>query len=88
MKVIWNGDNMSRHLHEIAQDISQHWPKMYFGAVPYVKAMFELESINDMYYQDSAEEIVLRFLVNAGTWRGEKAREIKSELRTLLKEVR
>jgi hypothetical protein len=76
---------MSRPIYEIAHDIQEHWPKVYFAAVPYLRAMFYLNDISDRYYYDSAETIVLHFLVNATTWRGEDARRIKAELRALLK---
>jgi hypothetical protein len=76
---------MTRPLHEIAADIRKHWPNMYFGAVPYVDAMSELNTLNDKYYADSASSVVLYFLSNAATWRGEDARRIKAELKSMLK---
>jgi len=75
---------MSRPLSTIAKEIMEDWPKPYFGAVPYVDAMLELDSIHDNYMFDSAESIVLYFLANAQTWKGEKAREIKKELKAML----
>ena len=73
-----------RPLHEIANDIRKDWgAKMYFGARPYVQAMGTLNSIEDNYGMDSGKSIVLYFLANAGTWRGDKAREVKKELKTL-----
>ena len=74
-----------RPLSTIAREIKKDWQKMYFGAVPYVTAMMELNSIKDSYYSDSAESIVLYFLSNASSWRGTKAKEIKLELNTMLK---
>jgi hypothetical protein len=44
-----------------------------------------LSSINDTYYYDSGRTIVLYFLSNASTWKGDKAKEIKSELKAMLK---
>lgn len=76
---------MMRALSEIAADIRKHWPNIYFGAVPYVDAMRELDSIDDMYYADTAEDVVLRFLANAGMWRGADARRIKAELKEMVK---
>ena len=73
-----------RPLYVIAKEIQKDWLKPNFGAVPYLKAMFYLSGINDMYYSDSAREIVIRFLCNAGTWRGETARRIKKELKELI----
>ena len=78
-------NRINRRLHEIADDISAHWPKMYFGAVPYHAAMRSLGSINDTYGLDSAKSIVLYFLSNASTWRGPDARRIKDELKGMVK---
>ena len=72
-----------RPLNVIAREIRKDWQKVYFGAVPYLQAMSTLNSINDSYYQDSAKSIVLYFLGNANSWKGEKAREIKSELKKM-----
>jgi len=74
-----------RSLSVIAREIRRDWKKVYFGAVPYLDAMSCLDSINDNYYMDSAKSIVLYFLSNASTWRGEKAREIKRELNAMCK---
>lgn len=73
-----------RPLYEIAEEIRQDWAKPYFGAVPYLQAMGSLSSVSDNYGWDSGEEIVLRFLSNAGTWRGETARRVKAELKGML----
>ncbi|ACE80011.1 hypothetical protein KI248_gp15 [Mycobacterium phage Phaded] len=75
----------TRPLHVIADDIRRTWPKMYFGAQPYWQAMRDLSSINDSYGCDSAKSIVLYFLSNASTWRGEDARRIKAELKAMVK---
>lgn len=75
----------TRSLASIAREIRLTWPKVYFGAVPYLEAMAQLERITDMYFQDSAESIVLYFLSNASTWRGPDAKRIKLELRAMLK---
>ena len=73
-----------RPLYAIAIDIRAHWPKPYFGAVPYIDAMRAVASINDPYGVESARGLVLYFLANAGTWRGEHAKRIKAELRGML----
>lgn len=75
---------MTRNISEIAKDIRNDWRKPYFGAVPYLRAMESLESIRDAYGYDQASEILTRFLCNATTWRGEKAREIKAEIKSIL----
>jgi hypothetical protein len=78
---------MQRPIHKIATDIRLNWLKPYFGAVPYIEAMQTIDSITDRYYYDSAESVVRYFLANAGTWRGDKAREIKAELNSILKQI-
>ena len=74
-----------RDLSEIAREIRSNWTNVYFGAVPYLEAMGTLTSINDDYYQDSGRSVVAYFLANAGTWRGEVARNVKKELNKMLK---
>lgn len=73
----------TRTLREIANEIAADWKKPHFGAVPYLDAMKTLDSINDNYFFDSGKSIVLYFLANAGTWKGETARRIKKELKQL-----
>lgn len=72
-----------RPIRVIANEIAANWPKPYFGAVPYLEAMHSLGSIQDSYGADSAKEIILYFLSNATTWRGDVARRIKAELKAL-----
>ncbi len=69
---------------EIAPIIYANWPKIYFGAVPYLEAMYSLQTINDRYGEDSAKVILLYFLSNASTWRGEVAKEVKCKLKDLI----
>ena len=76
-----------RSLRQIARDVRAHWPKVYFGAVPYLDAMSCLDKVTDSYGCDSAASIVAYFLSNATTWRGPDARRVKAELKTLLKEA-
>jgi len=73
----------ARPLSTIAAEIRRDWTKPYFGAVPYLAAMSTLDSISDNYGADSAKSIVLYFLSNASTWRGETAKRVKSELKQL-----
>lgn len=75
----------TRKLSVIANEIKQDWQPMYFGAVPYVDAMLTLNTIEDNYMYDSARSIVLYFLGNARTWKGENAKRIKNELKLILK---
>lgn len=76
---------MTRPISTIAREIKSDWQKVYFGAVPYLDAMQKLNSINDAYHYDSGKSVVRYFLANASSWRGEKARNIKAELKDMLK---
>lgn len=77
----------ARPLREIAADIRAHWTKVYFGAVPYLDALASLDKITDRFGLDDAEGIVRYFLSNATSWRGEDARRIKAELKSILKQA-
>lgn len=74
-----------RPLFEIAAEIRNDWKKVYFGAVPYLEAMESLNRIADNYFYDSGKTIVLYFLANAQTWKGETAKRIKAELKAMCK---
>lgn len=75
--------NETRALYTIAREIRTDWKNVYFGAKPYLEAMGMLNSINDTFGLDPAKDIVIRFLCNAQTWKGETARRIKKELKQL-----
>jgi translation initiation factor 2 beta subunit (eIF-2beta)/eIF-5 len=77
-----------REIHEIAREIRADWKKVHYSAVPYLQAMLRLGTLSDSYGYDSAKEIVLRFLCNAGTWKGETAKKVKAELKSMLKPVK
>ena len=72
-----------RSIRSIALDIRREWAKVNYAAKPYLEAMLELNSINDKYYNDSAKSIVLYFLSNAASFRGERAKVLKAELKAL-----
>jgi hypothetical protein len=74
-----------RPLYEIARDIRRDWKNVNFAAEPYLQAMESLTSITNNYGYDSGSSIVLYFLSNANTWRGEVAKRIKLELKSMLK---
>ena len=76
---------MTRSLSTIASEIRTDWAKPYFGAVPYLDAMATLDGIEDTYVYEDARSIVLYFLSNATTWRGDTARRVKAELKALAK---
>jgi hypothetical protein len=77
--------SMSRPLFQIAAEIRKDWTNPYFGAVPYLSAMSTLSDIRDDYIYDSGKSIVLYFLANATTWRGDTARRVKAELKAMCK---
>jgi len=74
----------TRKLSVIAQEIEKTWPKVYFGARPYLDAMKTMNSVAENYGYDSGDSIVMYFLGNAQTWRGDDARRIKAELKGML----
>lgn len=73
-----------RSLQSIAIEIAVSWEHPYFGAEPYIEAMYHLDKITDRFGQEGADDIVMHFLVNAKTWRGETARRVKAELKAML----
>jgi hypothetical protein len=74
-----------RNINEIAMEIASDWKNVNYGAVPYLEVMFNLRTINDKYYDDDAKTIIIYFLANASTWRGETAKRIKTELKQIIK---
>ena len=79
-----NTQTEQRAISTIAREIVKDWgPKMYFGAKPYVNAMLQLNKITDKYGFEDGKSIVLYFLANASSWRGETARRIKAELKQI-----
>lgn len=76
---------MTRPLFQIAAEIRADWKNPYFGAVPYLSAMSTLSDVREKYIYDDGKSIVLYFLANAGTWRGETARRVKAELKEICK---
>jgi len=74
-----------RQLYEIASEIRKEWPNVNYAARPYLEAMRAFSSVNDAYGLDDGKTIVLYFLANAGTWRGEAAKRIKAELKEMTK---
>ena len=74
---------MSRPISEIAKDIRKDWNPVNYAAKPYLDAMFSLDKITDGCCEDSGKSVVLYFLANAQTWKGEVARTIKKELKEL-----
>jgi hypothetical protein len=77
-----------RPLHTIAHEIADDWPNPYFGAEPYILALGQLDKITDPYYNDDGTDVVIRFLINAASWKGPVARRIKAELKAMLSKQR
>ena len=73
----------TRPISTIAREIAREWKNVNFAAKPYLEAMFQLDSIGDKYYLDDARSIVLYFLSNASSFRGDAARRLKAELKAL-----
>jgi hypothetical protein len=78
---------MSRPLYIIAEEIYKDWKKMSPAAQPYASAMYDLNKITDNYMADSGKSIVLYFLSNASSWKGDTAKRIKAELKAMLREI-
>ena len=74
----------NRTLSTIAQEISSDWEKVNFAAVPYLQAMATMESPQDNFGYDSGQSVVIYFLSNATSWRGDVARRIKKELKAMI----
>lgn len=79
----------ARPLHVIAREIRTIWSAIgkgiYFGAVPYLDAMATLGTIDEHYGCHPAQDIVLYFLSNATTFKGEDAKRLKLELKAIAK---
>lgn len=70
---------------EIAIAISKDWKNVNPYAQEYLTAMMSINSVNDSYYYESAKSVILYFLANAGTYRGENARAYKTLLKGMVK---
>jgi len=64
---------------QIAREIRANWTKPYFGAVPYLNSM-----VYENYGFDSEKSVVLYFLSNSSTYRGEIAKQHKKELKKIV----
>lgn len=84
-----NKQKKTRPISEIALEIQADWSKKKSGvspfAKPYLTAMLRLTNVSDRYLFDDGRTIISYFLSNAGSWRGDKAKQIKAELRELIK---
>ena len=69
----------------IARIVQSDWKNVNYGAKPYLRAMLELQTINDKYGDDRGAMIVAYFLGNARSWHGEVAKAVKAKLNALIK---
>ncbi len=72
-----------RPIRLIALEIERLWQKPYFGAVPYIRAMRDVVKPGDAHGCEDGRTQVIYFLSNATTWKGDDARRIKAELKTI-----
>jgi hypothetical protein len=70
---------------EIARAIAKDWQTINPYANEYLNAMLTIESIEDTYYADSAKSVVMYFLANASSYRGDNARAYKALLKDMVK---
>lgn len=81
---VWSMDKKTtRPIYEIAEEIRGDWKNINPYAEAYLEPMFELNSIEDRYYFDSGKSVVLYFLSNASGWKGDTAKRVKAELKSL-----
>lgn len=73
------------NIRDIANGIIEDWGGgISKEALPYLKAMLELDSINDFYDNESAYSIVSYFLANSAKYKGTLAKEYKKKLKKLV----
>ena len=70
---------------DIANLIASDWKNISPYALDYLNAMKEINDIEGTYYADSCKSVVMYFLANAGTYRGEDARAYKTILKEMIK---
>lgn len=77
--------NENRAICSIAREIKSNWgAKVNYAAKPYLDAMLNLDHIGSRYGFDDARSIILYFLSNASSYRGEAAKAHKAELKTIV----
>jgi len=75
---------MNRPISQIARDIRIDWVNVKYSAKPYLDALSQLNDVNDRYGFDDAKSLILYFLSNASSYRGENAKKYKAELKDIL----
>ena len=79
----------------IAEEVLNLWKTKYGKdlpwslkcALPYLEAMLVCDTTDKdaAYYVETVESVVLYFLANITNWRGDDAKRIKAELKSMLK---
>ena len=76
----------TRAISTIAREVESDWQeKVNFAARPYLDAMHSLTEMSDSFGLESAHSVIIYFLSNASTWRGDVARRVKAELNKMIK---
>lgn len=75
-----------RTFQQIAKEIQGVWLNIYFGAIPYLDALLKLDTTDPkaLYLYETAYNIVKYFLANARTFRGNDAKRLKAELKSMI----
>ena len=73
-------------IREIAYAIEKDWVKVSPYAQPYLDAMKQLDDVGDNYFADTGVSVILYFLANASTYRGENAKAYKELLKFKVKQ--
>jgi hypothetical protein len=75
----------TRPVYEVAKEIRKVWgTKVNFAAKPYLQAMLQMSSPTDKYGFDDGKSVILYFLSNASTFKGEDAKRLKAELKAMI----
>lgn len=74
---------MHKPLNEYAAIIRQDWAKPSPYAAPYIDAMRYGNQVTDKYLIGDFKSVVLGFLANAQSWRGDAAKQVKAELKQI-----
>jgi hypothetical protein len=75
-----------RPISVIAREIRKVWgAKVNYAAKPYLDAMYSLNDGNSQYISENGSSVVLYFLSNASSFRGEDAKRLKLELKEAIK---
>ena len=78
--------DFKRPISAVAREIIADWKNPHPFAQPYLDALLTLRFPTDRYIAEDGHSIVVYFLANASTYRGERARILKAELRAIIGE--